>query len=353
VSDEYLWDGTGPVDRDVRELERLLAPLRSAPPVPHVAPTRTPRVAWRRLLPPLAVAATILLGILVERRVLAPADTAGQAPSRPPAASRLPAAGGWVVTGVDAGASGQPGQTTLSPFRVGATLTTTDGSRARLVSPDIGEVVVEPATRVRLVASGDGRERLALERGALQAFIVAPPGRFVVETPSATAVDLGCVYTLRVGEDGDGVLTVNAGWVAFELNGRESFVPAGASCPTRASTGPGLPRFEDASPGFVRAIDAFEAADEPRGRVAALRAAARGARPRDAMTLWHLIARATPAERPIIVQAMRERVPLPRGVEVEAVMRLDAASLDQWWDALGLGEARTWREWRRPLPLAR
>ena len=54
----------------------------------------------------------------------------------------------------------------------------------------------------------------------------------MVDTPSATATDLGCVYTLHVDEDGTGMLSVAAGWVAFEFNGRESFVPAGASART-------------------------------------------------------------------------------------------------------------------------
>jgi hypothetical protein len=236
---------------------------------------------------------------------------------------------------------------------MGTTLATDAGSRARLVSRELGEIVVEPGSRVRLVASASGRARLALERGELQAFIVAPPGRFVVETASATAVDLGCVYSLRVGESGDGVLSVAAGWVAFEFEGRESFVPAGASCPTRAATGPGLPRFDDARARFVAALETLERSQAPADRASALRAAVREARPRDAMTLWHIIPRVPPAERPRVVQALEAFVPLPDGVRRESVLRLDRTALDRWWDELGLGEARTWREWKRPLPFGR
>jgi hypothetical protein len=221
------------------------------------------------------------------------------------------------------------------------------------VSQDVGEVIVEPASRVRLVASAAGRAHLALERGELQAFIVAPPGRFVVDTPSATAVDLGCVYTLRVGEDGDGLLSVTAGWVAFEFEGRESFVPAGASCPTHPATGPGLPRFDDASLAFVVALEKLERSRQPAERAQALRGVLVASRPRDAMTLWHIIPRVAPGERPEVVRRLRALVPLPDGVDVGSVLRLDQAALDHWWDALGLGEARTWREWKRPLPLTR
>ena len=43
-------------------------------------------------------------------------------------------------------------------------------------------------------------------------------------------------------------------------------------------------------------------------------------------------------------------VPMPSGVTRDAVMRLDKAALDQWWDALGLRDASWWRKWKRPLP---
>src|SRR5204862_5666695 len=90
------------------------------------------------------------------------------------------------------------------------------------------------------------------------AFITAPPGQFIVDTPSATATDLGCVYSLHVSEDGTGRLSVAAGWVAFEYGGRESFVPAGASSRTHPQIGPGTPTYDDADEQFGRAIDDFD-----------------------------------------------------------------------------------------------
>jgi ferric-dicitrate binding protein FerR (iron transport regulator) len=103
---------------------------------------------------------------------------------------------------------------------VGQTVTTDAGSRAKLEVGDIGQVTVDELTRVRLVETRDGRHRLALERGTLHAAIAAPPGQFIVSTPSATATDLGCVYSLHVNDDGSGLLSVEAGWVAFEERGR-------------------------------------------------------------------------------------------------------------------------------------
>ena len=52
--------------------------------------------------------------------------------------------------------------------------------------------------------------------------------RFVNPGP---LVDLGCAYHVQVDEQGTGQLTVTDGWTSLEWHGRESLVPAGASCP--------------------------------------------------------------------------------------------------------------------------
>jgi hypothetical protein len=56
---------------------------------------------------------------------------------------------------------------------------------------------------------------LSLERGALHARIAAPPRLFIVDTPSAMAVDLGCEYKLDVDAAGNSRLHVTSGFVAL------------------------------------------------------------------------------------------------------------------------------------------
>ena len=117
--------------------------------------------------------------------------------------------------------------------------------------PDVakfGSVDVEPNTSLAIVTARPTEHRLALRSGEITARIVAPPRLFFVETASGTAIDLGCEYTLRCDRAGAGILRVQTGWVAFEFEGRESLVPAGAICRTRPGSGPGTPHFEDAPP---------------------------------------------------------------------------------------------------------
>ena len=76
-------------------------------------------------------------------------------------------------------------------------------------------IALEPNTRVQLVEARGREHRMSLERGTIHARIWAPPKLFFVKTPSATAVDLGCEYTLQVDDAGAGLVHVVLGWVAF------------------------------------------------------------------------------------------------------------------------------------------
>ena len=93
------------------------------------------------------------------------------------------------------------------------------------------------------------------------------------------------------------MLSVTAGWVAFEFNGRESFVPAGASSRTDPRVGPGTPRYDDAAKELQAALDDFDYGTDAAAKARDLQLVLSTATPRDAMTLWHLIARVSPADR--------------------------------------------------------
>jgi hypothetical protein len=362
MQDDYLWDPSAAPDPDVERLERMLGRLRTtheAPPIPQgVRNTETVRlkadttygaagerslpapVRWRTLrflAPALAAAAAIVVMVGVAWRTVGPAGVAAS----------------WEVISL----SGQPriGSSTLigeGRLAVGQTLVTDGSSRARVDVATIGQVTIDPQTRVRLVSTRDRHHQLSLERGTLHAVISAPPGQFVVDTPSATATDLGCAYTLRVDDEGAGLLNVTAGWVALNLAGRESFVPVGASCRTHPTLGPGTPWYDDAGEAFRQALDELDFGRDPARRADALGVVLAGADSGQAVTLWHLIARVDAADRAAVVDALIDQLPMPPGVTRDAVLRLDHTALDRWWNALGLGDAGWWRTWTRRIPAA-
>ena len=335
--DDYLWDGSGEPDPEVVRLEALLAPLRHRRSAPAL-PARSSRLAplmMRWMVPALSVAAALLL-VAAAAWVIYGMTRSGwsvQSIAGSPVVDGAPLAGG----GRGAVAAGKTAR-----LGVGDWLVTDGASRARIAVGQIGRVDVEPNTRVQLVEARGREHRLALTRGTIHARIWAPPRFFYVNTPSAVAVDLGCEYTLQVDDTGAGLIRVTSGWVAFQNDGRESFVPEGSMCATRPGVGPGTPRYEDAPSGYAEALALldFGRPDDPR-RAAAFDLVVSTARPRDALTLWHLLARGTPEERARVFDRLATLAPPPSGVTRDAVLRGDRGAIYQWWDALGL-ESGTW-----------
>ena len=208
---------------------------------------------------------------------------------------------------------------------------TVDGSEARIIVGALGTVAVAPGTRVRLGEITQSEYRLALAQGTISAEIVAPPRLFIVDTPASTVVDLGCAYTVTVGEDGAGQLRMTSGWAALEFKGRESLVPAGAICRTRPGAGPGTPFFEDAPAALKQAVDDF---DEGTRREQALAVIIREARARDTLTLWHLLSRVDKSDRARVYDRIAAFEPPPAGVSRSQLLTLDADALRKWREEL-------------------
>jgi membrane protein YdbS with pleckstrin-like domain len=204
---------------------------------------------------------------------------------------------------------------------------TNSTSRATLQIGNIGTVDVEPNTRVRVVTEKASEHRLMLAHGEIHAKITAPPRLFFVDTKSGTAVDMGCEYALRMQEDGTGQLRVSKGWVSFEWRGRESLVPAGASCKIKADSSPSVPSFDDATDGFKQALDANE-----------LSSILERARARDTLSLWHLLARVDEKDRARVYDRIAALTPLPASISRERALKLEPETLTKLKEEL----AWTW-----------
>ena len=233
---------------------------------------------------------------------------------------------------------------------VGEWLETDGNSRAQIAVSSIGSVEVDENTRIRLLETHPTEHRLELARGKMSAHIWAPPRLFFVNTPSAVAADLGCAYTLEVDDQGSSLLHVTSGWVALELQDRESVVPAGAACETRPGLGPGTPYFEDASQIFRDSLKMVDFDPDVTARSAALASILDQARPRDTLTLWHLLARVDGEDRARVYDRMAAFFPPPAGVTREGVLGLNQTMLDAWRDEL----EKTWMGFGKgvPKPLA-
>jgi hypothetical protein len=335
---EYLWSGRGEPDADIAALERALAParLRAAldlsrlperratrpEPGPPALRLDAPRLPTRR--------AAVAIG---SRRwamaaMVALATTAALVGSRPPATAMR---GAWAVELRDGSATiGDTSIDSRGALRQGQWLVTGEDGAAHVRARGIGTIDVQPRTRVRLAQAHGVQKRLELASGTIDAFITSPPRVFLVDTPAGRAIDMGCMYTLRA-VDGQTELSVSLGYVILESGERSSTVPAGAACTMRQGMGPGLPLFADASEQFRNAAFMFDVGKDPRGGLETILATAR---PRDAMTLWHLLQRVDEEDRGAVFDALERLDPPPAGVTRAGAVSLNAEMLGRWWNSL-------------------
>ena len=333
--DEYLWDGKGEPDRDLAALQSELARHRWSGKLPAgPLPARTPR--W-----PLALAAS-LLGVAA----LGGAAwwlTRGAAPVTP----LTPGPTLYVAEALQGELHADGAVRDERGARVdlarGDRLRTDATSRARVEIGDIGSVELEPDSVLRVEQPGpelaaDAEHLLWLERGELTASIFAAPRLFQVGTPSGLAVDLGCVYSARVQDDGTTRLSVRSGQVSFETPQRRVTVPHGASTRAVPGRGPDTPVWDDAPEAWraaVARLDEAVATGRPLDEL--LREVLATERSDDSLTLWHVLAWGSvprPA-RERVAERLDTLVPAPAEAPREDCLALDAAALGAWRDSLG------------------
>jgi ferric-dicitrate binding protein FerR (iron transport regulator) len=309
--------------RDCRECRQELERIRSITELLGAAPALRSRDNWQEIDRQLSTPArsTGLLRTAVAGALLvAIASFIVSRPPSPAPASRpgldiLDARGSVLLANQPYRAGTQ--------LQSGQSLCTGDEGTTRLAIGSIGEVELKPNTVATLVSTGPEQHRLRLTRGEISAHVSAPPRLFVIETPAAEAVDLGCAYTLRVDDAGDTILTVTTGWVSLERDGTESMVPAGWSCKTVQGQGIGTPRCGTAPPAFRQALDEF---DRTRACMSLERALG-AARKADSLSLWHLLPRTTSHRSQVLAQ-IKKLVGLPSDCTQDSILKLDPVAME-------------------------
>jgi hypothetical protein len=214
-------------------------------------------------------------------------------------------------------------------LRAGDLVKTDAASRVRLEAGAIGTIDVAEKTTLRLIESRRGRQRLALSMGKIHAKTISPPGVFVIDTPSARAIDLGCEFDLTVFPEGDGELRVSAGWVQLEHGGQQTLVPQGAVAVTAPDGRLSAPVFTAYSKKFTESVIGYSF-----GRKEDLPTILSLARRRDALTLLNLFRFATPEERLRIYDRLSALVPAPPTIPREAMQNWTLSTNDNWWPSI-------------------
>lgn len=320
MKDDYLWDRSGAPDPEVERLETLLGRFRHEAPLRPIAI----RAARWRPLPVTAAALAAMLMLLIAGLLVRfhwPEDKPWQI---------LTVRGDVTIDGHRASPDDRIG--------VGSTLRTGAGpSSAILRVARIGELEIGPSSEIELVRTSRSRHRVALHGGTLSARVWAPPFTFGVQTAAGVATDLGCAFTLSY-ESSLGLLHVTSGWVEFEGEAGNSLVPGGAISEIRDRHRPGTPYWTDAPAALREALRAFDKS----GSAHDLQRVFDAVRPRDAMTLHHILERAPVEHRAALFDHLSRFAPPPTGVTREGIAQHDRAMLEAWRHSLGLSSVKKW-----------
>ena len=219
----------------------------------------------------------------------------------------------------------------IDTLNIGEWLITDDSSRALLSVANIGEIIVDPRSKLKIVKSDSSGHRIMLDYGTINANINAEPRLFVVDTKSVEVVDLGCSYTFSSDKNGNGLLYVKSGMVALESKNRKSLVAAGSFCITKEGIGPGTPYSKNSSPEFRKALldlDFKGASDE------AVINVLRNAKRTDVVSLLQILPRVRENNKAMVVAKIAKYVPAPRKIYADSIPQLDMKDLNEWIEKL-------------------
>jgi hypothetical protein len=305
-----LFDG-GDGDAELTALAQKLGTFAHTAPLrePAERPTRAPRRTW--IWPIAGVAAVIALVVLLLQGKDAPdpgcAGGTGFGFSL--------TAGSATCGGIAAASTGT--------LPMGAWLETQRDGAATVKVADIGELTMFGDSKLRLVTTGSAQHHMELARGHIAARVTAPPRLFVVDTPAATAVDLGCAYDLTVDAAGKTHLRVTAGAVSLEDKRAIAYVPATFEIDVVPGH-LGTPVSIAATPEVQKAVQRFDA-----GEPSALADLVRIAGSAERVTLWNIIGH---THDPSAIAKLEQLAPLPDPALREQILAGDADAMDIWLD---------------------
>ncbi len=267
MPEDYLWDRSGEPGAEEKALEDHLGKYRHIKkPLQHVKPAR-----WFY-----AVAAALTLGCLLTWRIWPDADS------------------DWTMNGKLVAMNRVVSLSEKTEVEVGK----------------IGRVRFEAGSRFRILASSSERELMELLEGKFDAFIIADPYVFQVQTPPAKLDDLGCAYEVSVDRSGNGKVAVTSGWVRVNAQKQDSLVRQGYEVDMVKGQAPSIPR---------------------RTLIASTN---------DPLQLLHRLWReSNPQKRVEAFDRLALLYPPPAGVTRDRALRGDSRIVSDYWPALDLGPA--------------
>ncbi len=215
----------------------------------------------------------------------------------------------------------------LDSIRDGEYIVTNDSSRAELFITDIGKVLVEPNTKLMIVKGEDGKNKLSVIYGTIDADMKKVQEPVRVELPSAVAMDDGGSYKVTVDGSGDGLFFVKSGQVEVVSANKQSVVPAGSLVMTKKDRGVGTPFSNQTSEVFKKALYNF---DFGNCDVSCVTTILDAANKNDAVSLVNMIPEVEEQYKDKVYSKVASFVPPPRPVHRDSLPYIDEKEIEEW-----------------------
>ncbi len=225
----------------------------------------------------------------------------------------------------------------------GEWLKTDSHSSARLQAGLAGKVDVKPGSAVKLLDTREPGYKLYLKLGKITANTAGSPKMLSVITPSASALDLGSIYSVEVNKDGSSFFSIESGSIIITSGGENEVLPAGIVCETAKDKRPGTPYRMNADTEFKAALSRL---DFGKGTKDDLETLLSNADRKDALSLWYLLRDARPGEIQPIYDKLAGFIEPPDGVTLKGIKEGNKDMLLRWWDKLGYGSKSLWNSIR-------
>ena len=167
-------------------------------------------------------------------------------------------------------------------LKPGNWLNTEEDSKSRIKLGILGEIEVEPSTKIKLLKDNNSGNYFYLQSGEIKASVWGAPRRLFIDSPSGEVIDFGSTFKYKVSSDNSSILKVESGWAALHFNDHFVIVPAGNECITNFEIG--IPFNVNSSKEFKQKLNDFE-----NGKTITIAEVISKAAKNDLISLWYLL----------------------------------------------------------------
>lgn len=213
----------------------------------------------------------------------------------------------------------------------GESLLSSDSSKAEILIPRLGSIVVDQNSIIILKKAKDGDNRIRLERGSVKIKNVSEEPDFAIDLKNSSVIDQGGEFTVSVDELENTKISVNFGFTEIKNNNESYFINEKYICDIMKGKKPGTPYSSDAPDTLIKEVKNF---DYNNGGDNSIDNIISTARKSDMLTLLAIIPRASQIKRETLFQTITNHFPPPENVTRMDILKADKKMLQIWWEEI-------------------